>query len=85
MSFTVTRAPLRLAAHPARRAARRPFCSSPLCRSAATSSIRDEPVRPEVKTQIPGPKTQAIVKDLNKVFDTRSLKMIIDYKKSKGN
>ena len=44
-----------------------------------------EPTRPSVKTRIPGPQTERIVKDLDGVFDTRSLKMIVDYKKSAGN
>ena len=59
----------------------RAFCNT-ACR---TSSIPGEPVKPSIKTSIPGPRTQQIVKDLDNVFDTRSLKMIVDYRKSLGN
>lgn len=56
-----------------------------LSSSAYRASVQGEPARPSVKTNIPGPQTQRIVKDLDSVFDTRSLKMIVDYKKSLGN
>lgn len=49
------------------------------------ATVQREPTRPSVKTRIPGPQTERIVKDLDGVFDTRSLKMIVDYKKSSGN
>jgi 4-aminobutyrate aminotransferase / (S)-3-amino-2-methylpropionate transaminase len=45
----------------------------------------DEPTGPIVKTQIPGPKSKEIIKDLDKVFDTRSLNMVANYQKSLGN
>lgn len=59
--------------------------SRALSSSACRASVQKEPVRPSVRTSIPGPQTQRIVKDLDGVFDTRSLKMIVDYKKSLGN
>lgn len=59
--------------------------SRALSSSACRGSVQREPARPSVKTSIPGPQTQRIVKDLDGVFDTRSLKMIVDYKKSLGN
>lgn len=44
-----------------------------------------EPNAPSVKTEIPGPKAKAQIADLDKVFDTRSLNMLTDYKASVGN
>ncbi|GAM83661.1 hypothetical protein ANO11243_016490 [Dothideomycetidae sp. 11243] len=45
----------------------------------------DEPAQPIVKTQIPGPNSQKAIKDLDRVFDTRSLNMITNYDQSYGN
>lgn len=44
-----------------------------------------EPKAPSVKTEIPGPVSKAQTADLDKVFDTRSLNMLTDYKTSIGN
>lgn len=44
-----------------------------------------EPAGPTVKTEIPGPKAKAAAAELDKVFDTRALNMLADYKKSSGN
>ncbi|KAJ4424740.1 4-aminobutyrate transaminase [Gnomoniopsis sp. IMI 355080] len=44
-----------------------------------------EPNAPSVKTEIPGPKSKEQTADLDKVFDTRSLNMLTDYKASIGN
>lgn len=44
-----------------------------------------EPNAPSVKTDIPGPKAKEQIADLDKVFDTRSLNMLTDYKTSTGN
>ena len=44
-----------------------------------------EPRGPIVKTAIPGPVSQRAIKDLDRVFDTRSLNMIANYRKSFGN
>lgn len=44
-----------------------------------------EPSAPSVKTEIPGPKAKEQTADLDKVFDTRSLNMLTDYKSSVGN
>ncbi|KAF2118922.1 aminotransferase class-III-domain-containing protein [Lophiotrema nucula] len=79
----------------------RPASSNPLARrqyaSAATAAATsngngaspayfpDEPAGPIVKTAIPGPKSQAAVERLSKVFDTRSLNMMADYSKSYAN
>jgi len=45
----------------------------------------DEPTGPDMKTEIPGPKSKAAIERLHKVFDTRSLNMMGDYTKSIGN
>jgi 4-aminobutyrate aminotransferase/(S)-3-amino-2-methylpropionate transaminase len=47
--------------------------------------IPNEPKGPTVKTQVPGPKSQVAIKDLHKVFDTRSLNMLANYHESVGN
>lgn len=44
-----------------------------------------EPSAPSVKTEIPGPKARVQTADLDKVFDTRSLNMLTDFKASMGN
>lgn len=44
-----------------------------------------EPSAPSVKTAIPGPKAKEQIADLDKVFDTRALNMLVDYKASVGN
>ena len=45
----------------------------------------DEPVRPHIRTAIPGPMSKKAIEDLNKVFDTRSLNMMANYQNSFGN
>ncbi|KAF2097385.1 4-aminobutyrate aminotransferas-like protein [Rhizodiscina lignyota] len=50
-----------------------------------TAFFPDEAAGPTVATAIPGPKSQAAIEQLNKVFDTRSLNMMADYRKSYGN
>lgn len=52
---------------------------------AASSLFPNEPSRPTVKTEIPGPKSKEYIQDLHEVFDTRSLNMLADYSKSVGN
>ncbi|KAH0130371.1 hypothetical protein KCU66_g3666, partial [Aureobasidium melanogenum] len=55
--------------------------------SAAANESRasHEATQPSVKTQIPGPVAMQMRNDLNDVFDTRSLNMLVDYTKSYGN
>ncbi|KAH0215731.1 4-aminobutyrate aminotransferase, partial [Aureobasidium melanogenum] len=62
--------------------------------AAATASVPDafeqpffpdEPQGPIVRTAIPGPKSKAAIKQLDKVFDTRSLNMMGNYQDSFGN
>ncbi|KAI9776666.1 MAG: 4-aminobutyrate transaminase [Peltula sp. TS41687] len=45
----------------------------------------DEPRAPQIRTQIPGPKSKKAIEELDRVFDTRSLNMLADYKSSYGN
>ncbi|KAK5702921.1 4-aminobutyrate transaminase [Elasticomyces elasticus] len=45
----------------------------------------DEPARPIVRTQIPGPESKKAIAALDKVFDTRSLNMMANYQNSFGN
>ena len=45
----------------------------------------EEPTKPTVSTSIPGPISTQAIKDLDKVFDTRSLNMIANYNASFGN
>ena len=45
----------------------------------------DEPRTPQIRTQIPGPKSKKAIEELDRVFDTRSLNMLADYKSSYGN
>lgn len=47
--------------------------------------FHNEPLGPQVITAIPGPKSKDAITDLNRVFDTRSLNMIANYKQSFGN
>lgn len=53
--------------------------------SPITNFFPDEPRGPQIKTQIPGPKSQKAITELNKVFDTRSLNMLANYQQSYGN
>ncbi|KFA81317.1 hypothetical protein S40288_09276 [Stachybotrys chartarum IBT 40288] len=44
-----------------------------------------EPAAPSVKTAIPGPESQRVLKELSEVYDTHNVNMVADYKKSVGN
>lgn len=46
---------------------------------------KDEPAAPVLKTSIPGPKASEAIKELDAVFETRSINMIADYTQSAGN
>ncbi|KAL2219889.1 4-aminobutyrate aminotransferase [Thermoascus aurantiacus ATCC 26904] len=69
----------------ARLPAARTFTTAPHLRAAAEPYFPNEPKAPQVKTTIPGPKNQAAMAELDKVFDIRSLNMLADYEKSIGN
>jgi 4-aminobutyrate aminotransferase / (S)-3-amino-2-methylpropionate transaminase len=53
--------------------------------ASATTFYSGEPNGPTIKTAIPGPKSKQLIDDLNKVFDTRALNMLVDYQNSFGN
>ena len=50
-----------------------------------TAFFPEEPSGPSLKTEIPGPKSKELIKELDKVFDTRSLNMMTDFRKSFAN
>lgn len=52
---------------------------------ASTPFFPNEPSAPIVRTAIPGPRSKEAIMDLDKVFDTRSLNMIANYRDSVGN
>ncbi|KAM5480108.1 4-aminobutyrate transaminase [Microsporum audouinii] len=60
-------------------------CFSSTPRYAAAAFFSNEPAGPTVKTAIPGPKSKEAITQLDRVFDTRSLNMLVDYEKSAGN
>ena len=51
----------------------------------STPFFAEEPSAPSVRTSIPGPMSTEAIKELDKVFDTRSLNMMADYTQSFGN
>ncbi|KAM5459464.1 4-aminobutyrate transaminase [Microsporum canis] len=54
-------------------------CFSSTPRYAAAAFFSNEPAGPTVKTAIPGPKSKEAITQLDRVFDTRSLNMLVDY------
>ncbi|KAK4931144.1 4-aminobutyrate transaminase, partial [Elasticomyces elasticus] len=52
---------------------------------ASTSFFPGEYPGPSLKTSLPGPQTKSAMLELHQVFDTRSLNMVADYRKSFGN
>jgi 4-aminobutyrate aminotransferase/(S)-3-amino-2-methylpropionate transaminase len=45
----------------------------------------DEPAGPQVRTAIPGPEAKKATAHLNRIFDVRSLNMMVNYQQSHGN
>ena len=45
----------------------------------------DEPFKPHMRTTIPGSESKKAIESLDKVFDTRSLNMMVNYQNSFGN
>ncbi|KAK2630073.1 hypothetical protein QTJ16_000893 [Diplocarpon rosae] len=93
MSSLRAAARLRLATSlPAARASR-PYSAAAAAAAAVKPSepsshapfFANEPAGPTIKTAIPGPKNKAVIEDLDKVFDTRSLNMLANYEESFGN
>lgn len=65
---------------------RRSFHNVGAMRMAAAKSFhKDEPAAPILKTSVPGPKAAEAVKELDQVFETRSINMMADYTQSVGN
>lgn len=71
-----------------------PSCAAPARRFTAATAWRaaaskpfyqGEPQGPVLKTTLPGPETAKHIKELDQVFDTRSLNFMADYNKSMGN
>ncbi|KAH8176513.1 aminotransferase class-III domain-containing protein [Sarocladium implicatum] len=55
-------------------------------RCASTKAFfPDEPTVPSVKTAIPGPESQRLLKELSAHFDTSNVNMMTNFQKSKGN
>ncbi|WQF75926.1 Putative aminotransferase class-III, pyridoxal phosphate-dependent transferase, major [Colletotrichum destructivum] len=84
-SATLARPVIRAARSSAAALPRRTLCASAPRMAASASLFPGEPSGPSLKTDIPGPASKKHTEDLHKVFDTRSLNMLTDYKKSKGN
>jgi 4-aminobutyrate aminotransferase/(S)-3-amino-2-methylpropionate transaminase len=67
----------------------RPYSAATAVKSSSSSGEQpffpDEPAGPTVKTAIPGPESKKAIKELDTVFDTRSLNMLANYEKSFGN
>ena len=53
--------------------------------SAEQPFFPDEPFKPYMRTEFPGPEGKKAIQDLDKVFDTRSLNMMANYQNSFGN
>lgn len=77
-------------------AAIRPIAASPIIRSSFVAGAKramstaepfyaGEPAAPAMRTGIPGPESKKLIKELDTVFDTRSLNLLTDYQKSTGN
>jgi 4-aminobutyrate aminotransferase / (S)-3-amino-2-methylpropionate transaminase len=45
----------------------------------------NEPSAPSVLTTIPGPSTDSVKSQLDVIFDSRTVQLVIDYTKSSGN
>jgi len=73
------RAPIQRSYAVAAAAAKSPEPSRPL------PFFTGEPEGPIVKTAIPGPESKKAIDELDKVFDTRSLNMLANYRESFGN
>lgn len=47
--------------------------------------MAEEPVAPSVLTDVPGPRSLGIIEELDPFFDSRTIQLVVDYKKSNGN
>ncbi|MCJ1225390.1 4-aminobutyrate transaminase [Toensbergia leucococca] len=78
----VTRRSITTTTRPAASAA---AATMPETSSAEQPFFADEPYGPQIRTTIPGPLSKNAIKDLDRVFDTRSLNMLANYQNSFGN
>ncbi|KAI9721553.1 MAG: hypothetical protein M1812_002315 [Candelaria pacifica] len=66
---------------------RRPLATAATASAMPQSSAEhpffpDEPLGPQLRTAIPGPESKKAIQHLDRVFDTRSLNMMADYRNS---
>lgn len=61
------------------------FLVPPKSSNYAILATQKEPTEPQILTSIPGPEAVLGIKQLTRVFDTRSVNMLIDYDKCFGN
>jgi 4-aminobutyrate aminotransferase/(S)-3-amino-2-methylpropionate transaminase len=61
------------------------YATAAAAQASASADISSTGTRPDVRTEIPGPQAVAFAKNLDEVFDIRSLNMVVDYNKSDGN
>lgn len=47
--------------------------------------MAEEPTAPRVLTQVPGPRTISTKEELDPIFDSRAVQLVIDYERSHGN
>jgi len=53
--------------------------------STPTPTFPGEPTGPQMKTKVPGPKSEQLLKEMDKYQDSRTQHFFVDYSKSKGN
>lgn len=68
----------------ATRATLRPAVAS-MRLASSKAFFPNEPTKPTVKTNVPGPEGSKAIKELGEVFDNRSVNFLADYTKSEGN
>ena len=57
----------------------------PLKGVLSRSFVSGEPAAPLMKTEVPGPKSQAVMADLGEIQSMKSIQYAVDYNKSLGN
>ncbi|XP_069124662.1 4-aminobutyrate aminotransferase, mitochondrial-like isoform X2 [Argopecten irradians] len=59
--------------------------TTPAAANTVSKSEPQEPNGPSVHTEIPGPKSQALLKDLDAIQNTGAVQFFVDYERSSGN